>query len=94
MSAITYTECESASHCAPLQAIESLRVAQASRKESDSKDANKYLLNSPGITLEAAQLDLEALARDKVYEFVFIGTPLKLWGATGPPMRPLAIPMR
>jgi kynurenine formamidase len=105
------------------------------------KDANKYLLNSPGITLEAAQwliddrqamavgadnigleaispltpdnwvpvhtyleaergvtiievLDLEALARDKVYEFVFIGAPLKLRGATGAPMRPLAIPMR
>jgi kynurenine formamidase len=39
-------------------------------------------------------LDLEALARDKVYEFVFIGAPLKLRGATGAPMRPLAIPMR
>jgi kynurenine formamidase len=105
------------------------------------KDANKYLLNSPGITLAAAQwlideqqtmavgadnigleaitpgaqdnwvpvhtyleaergvtiievLDLEALARDKVYEFVFIGAPLKLRGATGSPMRPLAIPLR
>ena len=105
------------------------------------KDANKYLLNSPGITLEAAQwliddqqamavgadnigleaippltpdnwvpvhtyleaergvtiievLDLEALARDKVYACVFIGAPLKLRGATGAPMRPLAIPIR
>ena len=105
------------------------------------KDANKYLLNSPGITLEAAKwliddrqamtlgadnigleaisalaqdnwvpvhtyleaergvtiievLDLEALSRDKVYEFVFIGAPLKLRGATGAPMRPLAIPVR
>ena len=105
------------------------------------KDANTYLLNSPGITLEAAKwliddrqamavgadnigleaispltpdnwvpvhtyleaergvtiievLDLEALSRDKVYEFVFIGAPLKLRGATGAPMRPLAIPMR
>jgi len=105
------------------------------------KDANKYLLNSPGITLEAAKwliddqqamavgadnigleaippltpdnwvpvhtyleaergvtiievLDLEALARDKVYAFVFIGAPLKLRGATGAPMRPLAIPIR
>jgi kynurenine formamidase len=105
------------------------------------KDANKYLLNSPGITLEAAKwliddrqamtlggdnigleaisaltqdnwvpvhtyleaergvtiievLDLEALSREKVYEFVFIGAPLKLRGATGAPMRPLAIPVR
>src|SRR5262249_12714851 len=88
-------------------------------------DTTKYLLQSPGITLEAAQwlidtkqtmalgadnigleaitttapdnwvpvhtyleaergvtiievLDLEALAHDKVYEFVFIGAPLKL----------------
>jgi kynurenine formamidase len=105
------------------------------------KDANKYLLNSPGITLEAAKwliddrqamtlggdnigleaisaltqdnwvpvhtyleaergvtiievLDLEVLSRDKVYEFVFIGGPLNLRGATGSPMRPLAIPVR
>jgi kynurenine formamidase len=39
-------------------------------------------------------VDLEALARDKVYEFVFIGAPLKLRGASGAPLRPVAIPIR
>ncbi len=39
-------------------------------------------------------VDLEALAADKVYEFVFIGTPLKLRGATAGPLRPVAIPIR
>ena len=35
---------------------------------------------------------LEDLAKDQVYEFVFIAAPLKLRGATGAPLRPLAIP--
>ncbi len=39
-------------------------------------------------------VDLEALAADGVYQFAFIGTPLKLRGATGAPMRPVAIPIR
>lgn len=38
-------------------------------------------------------VDLEALAADEVYEFVFIGAPLKLRGASGAPMRPVAIPI-
>ncbi|TAM75659.1 cyclase family protein [bacterium] len=36
-------------------------------------------------------LDLEQLARDRVYEFLFICSPLKLAGATGSPIRPLAV---
>jgi len=36
-------------------------------------------------------LDLEELAADKVYEFLFICSPLKLVGATGSPVRPLAL---
>jgi kynurenine formamidase len=36
---------------------------------------------------------LEELAKDQVYEFVFIAAPLKLRGATGSPLRPLAIPL-
>ena len=39
-------------------------------------------------------VDLEALAADKVYEFAFIGTPLKLRGGTAGPLRPVAIPIR
>jgi kynurenine formamidase len=36
-------------------------------------------------------LDLEELARDRVHEFWFIAAPLKIVGATGSPLRPLAI---
>lgn len=39
-------------------------------------------------------LYLEELARDKIYEFCFIGAPLRLRGATGSPLRPLAMPLR
>ena len=36
-------------------------------------------------------LDLEELARDRVHEFWFVAAPLKIVGATGSPLRPLAI---
>ena len=36
-------------------------------------------------------LDLEALARDRVYEFLFVALPLKIRGATGSMVDPLAI---
>jgi len=36
-------------------------------------------------------LDLEQLAADAVHEFLFIAIPLKLVGATGSPVRPLAV---
>ena len=36
-------------------------------------------------------LDLEALAADKVYEFLFVATPLRLAGGIGSPIVPLAI---
>ena len=34
---------------------------------------------------------LEDLAKDQVYEFLFIASPLKMRGATASPIRPLAI---
>ena len=37
---------------------------------------------------------LEDLAKDRVYEFAFIAAPIKLRGATGSPVRPLALPLR
>ena len=40
------------------------------------------------------QMNLESLADDAVYEFVFIAASLKLKGASGSPMRPLAIPVK
>jgi len=37
---------------------------------------------------------LEHLAKDKDFEFAFISAPIKLRGATGSPIRPLALPLR
>ena len=37
------------------------------------------------------KLYLEELSRDKVYEFLFVGLPLKFKGATGAPLRPIAV---
>jgi kynurenine formamidase len=36
----------------------------------------------------------EGLADAKVYEFAFIGAPLRLRGSTGSPIRPIAVPLR
>ena len=36
-------------------------------------------------------LDLDGLARDKVYEFAFIFAPLPIKGATGSPGNPIAV---
>jgi len=36
-------------------------------------------------------MELESLSADKVYEFLFIFTPLRLVGASGSPGRPIAI---
>lgn len=36
-------------------------------------------------------LDLEQLAADRVYSFLFISLPLKICGATGSWVRPIAI---
>jgi kynurenine formamidase len=37
---------------------------------------------------------LDDLSRDKVYEFAFIGGPLKIRGGDAAPLRPIAIPVR
>lgn len=52
-----------------------------------------YLIGEQGVPI-IENLDLEGLARDGVYEFAFIGTPLKIEGASGAPIRPLALPLR
>jgi kynurenine formamidase len=50
-----------------------------------------YLFAERGVSIIEV-LWLEDLAKDQVYEFVFLAAPLKLRGATGSPLRPLAIP--
>ena len=51
-----------------------------------------YLLAEQGVTI-LELVNLADLARDKVYEFAFIGSSLKLRGASAAPMRPIAIPI-
>lgn len=52
--------------------------------------AHRVLLVEHGIYIIEA-LALEELAAAGVHEFVFVASPLALYGATGSPMRPLAV---
>jgi kynurenine formamidase len=49
-----------------------------------------YLLPQKGIYI-MENLNLEELAGQRCYSFAFVGIPLKLNGATGSPLRPLAL---
>lgn len=55
-----------------------------------SMPVHVHLLVESGIHIIEA-LNLEELARDCVYEFVFVAAPLKIRGGTGSPIRPLAL---
>ena len=57
---------------------------------SQTMPVHVHLLVESGIHIIEC-LNLEQLAAEKVYEFVFIATPLKIRGGTGSPIRPLAI---
>ena len=52
--------------------------------------AHLHLLTKKGIYI-LENLNLEQLAGDRCFEFAFIGIPLKFQGATGSPIRPLAL---
>ncbi len=51
---------------------------------------HSYLQAERGVSLLEA-LWLEDLAKDQVYEFLLIASPLKMRGATASPIRPIAI---
>lgn len=53
---------------------------------------HSYLLAEKGVMF-MEQLNLEGMASDHVYEFAFIASSLKLRGASGAPMRPMALPL-
>jgi kynurenine formamidase len=55
-----------------------------------SLPVHTILLVEAGINIIEV-MALEELARNRVYEFLFVLAPLKLVGATGSPVRPLAI---
>ena len=51
-----------------------------------------YLLAEAGIPMMEI-VNLEELAGEKIYEYAFFGACIKLRGATGSPMRPVAMPL-
>lgn len=63
-----------------------------SEVEGNYVPLHTYLLAQQGVPIiELAYL--EDLARDRVYEFAFIGASLKLRGADAAPLRPIALPL-
>lgn len=52
-----------------------------------------YLLGEAGVPIMEV-VDCEGLAAEGLHEFAFIGACMKVRGATGAPMRPLAMPLR
>jgi kynurenine formamidase len=60
------------------------------RVPSAEMPVHVHLLVENGIHIIEA-LNLEELARERVYEFVFVAVPLKIRGATGSPIRPVAL---
>jgi kynurenine formamidase len=60
---------------------------------SPTMPGHVHLLVESGIHIIEC-LNLEELAAAKIKEFLFIGAPLKIRGATGAPMRPLALVAR
>ena len=64
-----------------------LRIKVGSRE--GGLPLHRYALRDLGVYI-LENLDLEELAKDKVYEFLFMGAPLRLIHATGSPWNPLA----
>jgi kynurenine formamidase len=58
---------------------------------SSAMPVHGHLLVDSGIHIIEV-LNLEELARDDVYEFVFVAAPMNIRGGTGAPVRPLAFP--
>ena len=64
-----------------------------SEVSDDYVPLHTYLLAQQGVPIiELAALD--ELSRDQVYEFAFIGGPLKIRGGDAAPLRPVAMPLR
>ena len=60
------------------------------RVPSPNMEVHIHLLVEHGIHIIEA-LNLEELARERVYEFLFVAAPLKIRGGTGSPIRPVAL---
>ena len=57
---------------------------------ANPQPVHTYLLIERGVYLMES-LDLEELARDRLYEFLFVALPLKIRGATGSMIDPVAV---
>ncbi len=57
---------------------------------SNPQPVHTHLLIEHGVYI-MENLDLEELARDRVYEFLFVALPLKIRGATGSMIDPVAV---
>ncbi|NET48476.1 MAG: cyclase family protein [Merismopedia sp. SIO2A8] len=64
-----------------------------SEVEGNYIPVHTYLLAQQGVPIMEL-VDLEEIAQDQVYEFAFIGGSLKVRGADGAPMRPVALPLK
>jgi len=64
-----------------------------SEVSDDYVPLHTYLLAQQGAPI-IELIALDELARDKVYEFAFIGGPLKIRGGDAAPLRPVALPVR
>lgn len=64
-----------------------------SESEDNYIPLHTYLLAQMGAPIMEL-VYLEGLAKDKVYEFAFVGGSLKLRGADASPMRPIAFPLK
>ena len=62
-------------------------------REDNWVPVHTYLLAEKGVMF-MEQMYLEELAKDEVYEFAFIAASLKLKGASGSPIRPIALPIK
>jgi len=65
-------------------------TAPFEKMPAPSMPVHVHLLVESGIHIIEC-LNLEDLAAEGIHEFLFIGAPLKIRGATGAPMRPLAV---
>lgn len=64
-----------------------------SKRNDNFAPVHSYLLAEKGVSFMEVMW-LEDLSKDQVFEFLFIASPLKIKGATGSPIRPIAIPIK
>lgn len=64
-----------------------------SSDEANWSPVHTYLLAEAGVPIMEV-VNLEGLSEEEMYEFVMVGSCQPLRGATGAPIRPMAMPMR